>query len=91
MDATNPIRFDNPWSKWPLIGSSLIFLIAGLIGLSRHHMGRGVSYVAIGVGMGFYGLLMYYIPQFRMRWLALFVALVAWFGGAFGIIYAVTR
>jgi hypothetical protein len=89
METTNQIPLLNPWSKWALITTNLLFLIAGIIGIFRHEMTRGISYAAVGLGMGSYGLLTYHTPEFRLKWLASFIAFVAWFGGAFGIIFSV--
>jgi hypothetical protein len=88
MDATNATWFKSQWSKWPLIGSGIVFLFLGCFYFARHDVIRGVPDFATGFGMGFYGLLTSYGPQFRLRRLAFLIALGAWFAGAFGMIYA---
>ena len=84
-DGTERRHFENPWLKWPTILSGVIMLLVGFdIWTNKGDAGRGVSWMVMGFGMAVYGITVVFLRNSPFKWLALLLALIAWFGGLFG-------
>ena len=86
-DGTDRRQFENPWLRWPLIVSGIVFFLVGFdLWTQKSDLSRGLSWIAMGFGMGFYGVTLIFMRHSQWRWIALVIGLTAWFGGLFGIL-----
>lgn len=70
-----------------MVVSGLIMFIVGIdIANNTSNLWRGGSWMLMGFGMGFYELSLLFFGRSQAKWVALFIGLVAWFGGLFGIL-----
>jgi hypothetical protein len=84
-DGIDRREFENPWLRWPIIVSGIVLLIVGF-DLYPVNASRGVAWMAAGVGMALYGLILVFMRHSQWRWFAIVAALVIWFGGLFGVL-----
>lgn len=73
----------NPSSYWFTIAGGIVFMLAGAIGEIRtHDHSCALSYVAIGLGMTFFGMTHTKLRNSPWHTPAFLAELALWFGGA---------
>jgi len=87
FESTERRQSQNPWLRWPLVVSGLIMFLVGIdIANKTSNIWRGGSWMMMGVGMAFYELSLLLLGRSQLKWVALFIGLIAWFGGLFGVL-----
>jgi hypothetical protein len=87
FESTERRQSQNPWLRWPLVVSGLIMLLVGIdIANRTSNISRGGSWMMMGFGMAFYELSLLLLGRSQWKWVALFIGLIAWFGGLFGVL-----
>jgi hypothetical protein len=80
-------ELENPWLRWPLIVSGIVIFLLGFdLWTQKDELWRGLSWIAMGFGMGFYGVTLIFLRHSEWQRIALVVGLTAWFVGLFGIL-----
>jgi hypothetical protein len=80
LNSVSRHEYGNPYSIFPLILGGGLFLLAGLVLIGKHDMGRALAWLAIGAGMVAYGLADCLLRESRWRLPGLLVTLALWFG-----------
>jgi len=62
-----------------------MFLVGIDIANRTPNVWRGGSWMMMGFGMAFYELSLLLLARSQLKWVALFIGLIAWFGGLFGV------
>ena len=87
FESTERRQSENPWSRWPRVVSGLIMFLVGIdIANRTPNVWRGGSWMMMGFGMAFYELSLLLLARSQLKWVALFIGLIAWFGGLFGVL-----
>lgn len=77
----------SPSSHWFTIGAGILFVLAGAVAEIRSSdLSRALPYVALGVGMTFFGISHTTLRYSHWRWPALLAELALWVGGVYWLV-----
>jgi hypothetical protein len=78
----------NPSSHFFTICGGFLFVVVGaVVEIRTHDFSRALPYMAIGLGMTFFGLTQAKVRASPLRWVVLLAEIALWVGGVYWLIH----